>query len=466
MISRRVSQLSCHGIALASPRPHRRQFTISVTLTAACPLVLGIRYERARSLPLMKTLNSDSENTERSPMTKSRKEWPLTPEAALESLEAFVVRARRIEAHSLVRSGEVGKLAEQTFTTTVETATNAMTVRLDRRPEDEEIFESLAARIRPCTIGDPVNIRKAARSLKLLAGAALTMAQTEALDNIINWYDYHIEEQNAIFSFEEIDSLDDPAKTVSASDVTLGMGWLYSDLIHANPNPKISVALEFPYNSRYQNGVVLISHLALKIIELLELIREIDSKHTLNMKERVWADQVCAGAGPLDLHNAKVFIGEPLHDVSHDTRSEDINGLEPLTAMRMTQLKNPHRVANLVCSDESGDTIACFPGIYRFSDGIISVNIDYVATLNFYPANSPRVLVNPLPEGSLGVFSFTPFDGKRAELNEIIETINSADEVTLELKRKNGALVIPFRRAESTNRLTPTTQGSPVISTE
>lgn len=110
MISRRVSQLSCHGIALASPRPHRRQFTISVTLTAACPLVLGIRYERARSLPLMKTLNSDSENTEWSPMTKSRKEWPLTPEAALESLEAFVVRARRIEAHSLVRSGEVGKL--------------------------------------------------------------------------------------------------------------------------------------------------------------------------------------------------------------------------------------------------------------------------------------------------------------------------------------------------------------------
>lgn len=385
-------------------------------------------------------------------MAKLKKEWPLTPEAALESLEAFVVRARRIEAHSLVKSGEVDKLAEQTFTTTVETATDATIVRLDRRPEDEEIFESLAARIRPCTIGDPVNIRKAARSLKLLAGAALTTAQTEALDDIINWYDYHIEEHNAIFSFEEIDSLDDPTKTVSATDVTLGMGWLYSDLIHANPNPKIDVALEFPYNSRYQNGVVLISHLALIIIKLLELIREIDSKHSLNIREDVWTNQVIAGTGPLELHNAKMFIGKPLDDVSKDMSSKDINGLELLTSMRMTQLKNPHRIADLVCSDESRNTIACFPGIYRYSDGIISVNIDYVATLNFYPATSSRVPVNPLPEGSLGVFSFAPFDGKRAELDEIIETINSADAVTLKLKGKGCTLEIPFKRAGSLSK--------------
>lgn len=386
-------------------------------------------------------------------MTKPKKEWPLTPEVARESLEAFVVRARRVEAHSLVKSGEIDKLAEQTITTTIEVTTNIATVRLNCRPEDEEIFESLAARIRPCIIGDPVNVRRSARSLKLLAKEVLTAEQDNALEDIINWYDSHIEARNSIFGFEEIESLDDPDRIVSAPDVTLGMGWLYADLVHANPDSRNSVAAEFPYNSRYQNGVVLISHLALKITKLLGLIREIDSKYSLGMKEGVWVDQVCAGNGPLYLHNAKVYIGQPLQDISADTQSSSIEGLEPLTAMRLSQLRNPHRKADLICLDASGDVVAHFPGIYRWADGVITVNLDYIAHLSFFPADSPRIPVNSLPEGSLGAFTIVPFEGRSTETKDIIAAISSSASTRLELMANNGILAIPLKKASSASEL-------------
>ncbi|MBE5024200.1 hypothetical protein INF26_04955 [Olsenella sp. DSM 107455] len=392
-------------------------------------------------------------------MTNHKIEWPLTHEAALESLEAFVMRARRVEAHSLVKSSKIYKLAEQTITATAEIKTNVMTVRLNCRPEDEEVFESLAARIRPCIINDPVNVRKAARSMKLLAGEALTAEQDEALDGIIDWYDYHIEGRNPIFGFEEIESLDDATKTVSATDVTLGMGWLYSDLIHANPDLSNRVALEFPYNSRYQNGVVLISHLALKITKLLELIRKVDSEHGLDMREGVWTDQIVAGNGPLDLHNAKVFIGKPLHEVSVGTRSKDIEGIEPLTAMRMAQLRSPSREANLICSDGDGNIVARFPGIYRFADGVLSVNLDNVASLEFFPSGSPRVPIKPLPEGSPGVFALTPLDDKSAATSKIAAAVYSAEVTILELKSKSGIHRIPLERAKCSSGAALPAQG-------
>lgn len=401
---------------------------------------------------------------ERSRMTKPKKEWLLTPEVARKSLENYVVRARRVEAHSLVKSGEVDRLAEQTITTSIDSATNVATVRLNCRPEDEEIFESLAARIRPCITGDPVNVRKSARSLKLLAKEALTVEQDNALNDIINWYDSHIEERNPIFGFEEIESLNDPTKTVSAPDVTLGMGWLYTDLVHANPNSKNNVAVEFPYNSRYQNGVVLISHLALKITKLLELIREIDSKHSLGMREGVWGDQVCAGNGPLDLHNAKVYIGQPLCDVPADTQSSSIEGLEPLTAMRLSQLRNPHRKANLICLDTSDNVVAHFPGIYQWADDVVTVNLDYIARLSFFPADSPRIPVNSLPEGSLGAFAIVPFEDRSAETEDIIAAISSSASTRLELVTNNGVLVIPLKKASSASEHTVLAQEKSITS--
>lgn len=58
-------------------------------------------------------------------MTKLKKERPLMFETALESFKALIVRERHIEVHSPEKSSEVGKLAEQSTMTIVETSTNA-----------------------------------------------------------------------------------------------------------------------------------------------------------------------------------------------------------------------------------------------------------------------------------------------------------------------------------------------------
>lgn len=73
-----------------------------------------------------------------------------------EILERFVVRARRVGAHSIVQDwDELMRHAQGGFGGTLD-VTGRMTITR-RLPADEEVFESLASRVRPLTVeSEPV----------------------------------------------------------------------------------------------------------------------------------------------------------------------------------------------------------------------------------------------------------------------------------------------------------------------
>lgn len=128
--------------------------------------------------------------------------------------------------------------------------------------------------------------------------------------------------------------------------------------------------------------------------------------------------------------------------------------------MRLTQLRNPHRKANLICLDASGDIVSHFPEIYQWADDVITVNLDYIARLSFFPADSPRIPVNSLPEGSLGAFAIVPFENRSAETEDIIAAIGSSASTRLELTANNEILISPLKKARSVSETTIQAQGN------
>jgi hypothetical protein len=82
-------------------------------------------------------------------------------EGARDLVRRFVVRARRIAAHSLVRDwGRLTGLAEDGFRVRGDISTGTTRI-VSRLPPDEEVFESLVARLRPLILqGDALHYTK------------------------------------------------------------------------------------------------------------------------------------------------------------------------------------------------------------------------------------------------------------------------------------------------------------------
>jgi hypothetical protein len=77
-----------------------------------------------------------------------------------------------IEAHSLVQDwDELTHYAEGSFNVRIDISGVATVTQ--KRPEDEEAFESLAARVRPLTLDrEPIHYKKVVRALSRLIDAA------------------------------------------------------------------------------------------------------------------------------------------------------------------------------------------------------------------------------------------------------------------------------------------------------
>lgn len=89
-----------------------------------------------------------------------------------ETLRRFVLRARRVHAHSIVQDwDELLRHAHGGFDGYLDLAGRMTITR--RLPADEEVFESLASRVRPLTVkSEPIYYAKVFDAIKRLVGEA------------------------------------------------------------------------------------------------------------------------------------------------------------------------------------------------------------------------------------------------------------------------------------------------------
>lgn len=217
---------------------------------------------------------------------QSKPRHPVDDLEARDILRRFVIRARRVEAHSLVQNNSVEKYVKPSMTINYK---EGQPTRIKYIMPDQEIFESLAARTRPCILeSEPVYLEKVFRSIDmLLDGKQLTGQAKQCFDFCRKKFrDLHDKNSGESYSTQMYDK-DNVPEGRPLSDLLIGEAWLYSDLVHADPKGDKARAAKLSYRDRYYAGTSFFSMLTIAIINMLNLITAINKQFQLNIDKKL-----------------------------------------------------------------------------------------------------------------------------------------------------------------------------------
>lgn len=174
---------------------------------------------------------------------QSKPRHPIDDIDARDILRRFVIRARRVEAHSLVQNHAVEKYVKPSMKVDYK---EGQPPRIKYAMPDQEIFESLAARTRPCILGsEPVYLDKVFRSIEMLLGERQLAGQAKkCLDSCRKTFqNLHDKDKGTSYSIQTYNA-DNIPEGEPLSDLLIGEAWLYSDLVHADPKDDKAKALK------------------------------------------------------------------------------------------------------------------------------------------------------------------------------------------------------------------------------
>jgi hypothetical protein len=208
------------------------------------------------------------------------------------TVEAFIVRARRVASHSLVQDQEsLERLS-------------AVTVRIEGPPDvngevtmidqlfPEEAVESLAARVRPLILqSDPVfynKVLKALSRLAHLAGHEDVVAHVKRMR--ADWTAADPSESGGMHFGIEVGKVGG-GPGIKATDVALALAWFYGDVIHADPERRAS-ARPFSIETRFIAATSHVGRLASVAIDTLEFVEWLHQSNTITFDQQVFDEEV------------------------------------------------------------------------------------------------------------------------------------------------------------------------------
>lgn len=315
-------------------------------------------------------------------MSKKKKERDaVTPR---EVLERFVIRARRVKAHSLVQDGSVEKYAKTQMTVSFSMTTGAMTIK-DVVVPDEEVFESLATRLRPFIVkSEPIYLPNVFRAIRSLVPVDALGEKDEDLEKALVSAEQRFEHRfrdrdDETYAVQLIDAyavqlLDGEGNPESGyvSDAVMAGSWLYTDTVHADPHGKKAEGKKFGYRARYAAASPFFCELAILIVSMLNIVRALVEKGDLTTSDTVWSEPVTY-AETEETAGERVVEGSmrvfPVGTIPPDgARLEDIPGGVEATPMVLGLLADPEGRAVLTVYEESGEPIASYPAYRRLGN--------------------------------------------------------------------------------------------------
>lgn len=288
-----------------------------------------------------------------------------------QTLRRFVLRARRIAAHSLAADPDVlRRLAD--FTIAGSLALDG-TIELRRRLPDEEIFEALVARLRPVLLSTESIYHE--KVLTAIEGT-LAKADTEAMDiSECRLEIARLRKRWARFTPTNLVNhrysvgrvkVDGTEAVSQVSDSQLALAWLYGDLIHVDVKGEKKPGTRLPMKERYSAAVPYFSDVALLCAETFELIRAISDLGLLELGSEALEVPVVVGLDELT-STGLAFIA-PAHGEeipAFDIASGAVpTGFKQLTVTEFLRLNGRNRVqvrletvdGNLIAEHEGGVT--------------------------------------------------------------------------------------------------------------
>lgn len=214
-------------------------------------------------------------------------------ERAQRCLDAFVVRARRVAAHSLAQDREALKrLAADTAEISSDPSTG-VGVALRRSYPPEEVIESAAARVRPIILeGEDCYYRNALSALGLMLKDRDPRYGTD-IKAIRKQWDSRVRRD-----LVDLDS----APTVHVANaatgesgtlnvVELGLAWIYGDVVHHDRDRRNESHI-FGLRERFSAAVPLVAFTMLSTLTLLDSIRMLHEAQQIEVAESALTEPV------------------------------------------------------------------------------------------------------------------------------------------------------------------------------
>lgn len=316
-----------------------------------------------------------------------------------EILEKFVLRARRIEAHSLVSSQKLWRYLHPRITVK---RSSSGTCNADFAFPDEEKFESLVARMRPLLVeSESIYFSKVIKAFEELVASNAETGQSPVMKDFREQFKKLSsdsgEEGDLFFSVD--------GEWLPAS--LLALSWLYGDLVHVDARGKKSRGKKLPYEYRLFAGLSYFAKTVSLALAILGELRKMRDSGQIRLSESVWAEPVA------------------LDEVKGIVSADDQNHRMVPAIVRIRDAKN--------------DTISAFSGLcYSGNDkfelsveGCLSISVSNSAS----KSGGVAVSVGRLCEGD-------------DQAREILRQMQRADSILVEYVRLRQVVELPFRLSE------------------
>lgn len=205
-------------------------------------------------------------------------------------IEEFVLRARRVAAHSLAQDQQnLHRLAAGTLHLTVNGETGETVI--DPRLPPEEVVESAAARVRPILLEqEDCYYRSVLSAISRLVDHAEVRTNIKALRQA---WDQRVR-PDSIDPDKAVRTLVADASTGARSEmdqVRLGLAWVYGDVVHHDTKVR-STAKMFGVQERYRCATPLVAASMLHTMGLLDSILKMHRDGLLEIDSAVLSEDV------------------------------------------------------------------------------------------------------------------------------------------------------------------------------
>ena len=370
-----------------------------------------------------------------------------------EILGRFVVRARRVEDHSLVKSGDIERYATPRMTFSVTETGSASTQH--HVCTDEEAIESLATRLRPFIVrSEPIYLPKILDAICAQApGEALSENEAEVLETTKSWFSHRYEKKDSERYGGQLIGRDGELLTSLLSDALLAEAWIYTDAVHADPKGEKAEARKLSYSDRYRAASSYSCEFASVIVNLLNLVRSLSERSLLQVPDSAWTEPVSyAEADKNDQEqiaagSAYVFpIGT---EIPAGANPEDIPGARKATPAVMFRLQHPESSATVISFDISQKHASCYEAIYSSIDGFLVFCIDEIGKLMI----SKEAMAQG--GGPVGSISFAASESHQSEAHDFLASIAPPNILGLKYifeGKPMFALLQPSKRIAATTK--------------
>lgn len=226
----------------------------------------------------------------------------------LTALKSFVLRARRIRAHSLASDpGLLVKLHNPQFRILFTPATGEMKVVLDLPPEEQ--IESAAARVRPLILNDEDTYHAKVMNALLYFGRKGNLPDAD-MKVLRDWKKEwaKVNPKGKSLGYYEVRMRKQGQAETRISDNALAFSWIYGDVVHAD-SARREEGQAYGVEERFRAAVPVVVRLMTLAMVTLTITEQLKARGVLPDLGDIFDEAVVVSDEPRELET-RVYVAE------------------------------------------------------------------------------------------------------------------------------------------------------------